>query len=263
MTKQSREIHSNGNRRPISPPSCASSAYHRGVLNIHAMVVPPRRKGALGGRHTEHALRVPIGPSDAFTATPRRAQPQPGRACRQGRCQCRLSGLLERGLTHAPHRDTLQLLTNALVLTPDEASEFIRAGRRHRGAILAAGSAGSAARNPRRRLSLIASALPPYRLIAPLTPLLGRATEEAVVARLLSRESVRAVDTDGTGGCGRNRLGTQSRRHGTRAVRLRAYICGPRSRTSGRPCPHCARASARHPRRGQPGAVRRCDRGHR
>lgn len=113
---------------------------------------------------------------------------------------------LERGLTHAPHRDTLQLLTNALVLTPDEASEFIRAGRRHRGAILASGSAGSATRNPPPSGESQSPALPPYRLIAPLTPLLGRATEETVVTRLLSRESVRLLTLTGPAGVGKTRM---------------------------------------------------------
>ena len=51
--------------------------------------------------------------------------------------------------------------------------------------------------------------LPPSRLPAPLTPLVGRGREVAGVCALFSRPEVRLVTLTGTGGVGKTRLGLQ------------------------------------------------------
>src|SRR5262249_12356706 len=83
--------------------------------------------------------------------------------------------LLERGLTQAPQKATVQMLSAALALTPDEASTFVEAARRPR---------------PLEHGNAYASqVLPTAALIEdlpiPLTPLIGRERDEATLLDLL------------------------------------------------------------------------------
>ena len=116
---------------------------------------------------------------------------------------------MERGLTHSPHRETLELLSTALALTPDEASAFHQAGRRSRALGRMADAEESEPSNAAPAAESLPSTLPPYRLIAPLTPLLGRETEAAAVTHLLARESVRLLTLTGPAGVGKTRLALQ------------------------------------------------------
>ena len=124
---------------------------------------------------------------------------------------------LERGLTHAPHKDTVQLLTTALELPADDAALLARAARRLRAYAgdnapaappLAAASA-SPARTPSHPGAAASPAMPSYRLAPPLTPLLGREHEEAGVVHVLTRERVRLLTLTGPAGAGKTRLALQ------------------------------------------------------
>jgi predicted ATPase/transcriptional regulator with XRE-family HTH domain len=102
---------------------------------------------------------------------------------------------LERGFHRAPHRETLNLLADALGLTGPERSEWERARRR---LSTRAGGAGPPAPS---RPHAAAPQLP-----TPLTPLIGREREVRAVGSLLRDPTNRLVTITGAGGVGKTRL---------------------------------------------------------
>jgi predicted ATPase/transcriptional regulator with XRE-family HTH domain len=130
---------------------------------------------------------------------------------------------LERGLTQAPHKDTIQLLITALALSTDDAAVLAQAARRLR-AIPGDLASTAPADAPADALSDMSGAPPPaaalpsahaasvmpsYRLATPLTPLLGREHDEASAAHLLAQERVRLLTLTGPAGVGKTRLALQ------------------------------------------------------
>jgi len=140
--------------------------------------------------------------------------------------------LLERGLTRAPHKDTVELLIAALELAPDEAMIFTQAARRARSTaeesapvvpatpappvaapiaatafVTPVGGAPPATRVSPERLSPL---MPSFRLAPPLTPLLGREHEEAGIVHLLTQQRVRLLTLTGPAGVGKTRLALQA-----------------------------------------------------
>ncbi|HET7036085.1 MAG TPA: helix-turn-helix domain-containing protein [Thermomicrobiaceae bacterium] len=98
---------------------------------------------------------------------------------------------LERGLRQAPHRDTVQMLADALTLTPDDRARLARAVDRRRRT--ATGQAGPFA--PAQ------AALP-----ISLSSFAGREHERVRLRELLTRPTVRMVTLTGPGGAGKTRL---------------------------------------------------------
>ncbi len=143
--------------------------------------------------------------------------------------------LLERGLTRAPHKDTVELLIAALELAPDEATLFTQAARRARSTVgdstptapevpevpavpaaapsaatplvtpFAATAPATTHTSPERLSPVMLS----YRLAPSLTPLLGREHEEAGIVHLLAQERVRLLTLTGPAGVGKTRLALQ------------------------------------------------------
>ena len=108
---------------------------------------------------------------------------------------------LERGVNHAPHRDTIALLAEALALAPADYATFQAAARRPTHALAAL---PVAAATPAPTLDQ-----PPHNLPAQLTPLIGREHAADAVAALALREDVRLVTLTGPGGVGKTRLALQ------------------------------------------------------
>ena len=103
--------------------------------------------------------------------------------------------LLERGVTHAPQKATVDLLSEALALTPDEAAHFFDKARRSRQQdILSPGDA----QPPESALD--------GNLPLPLTPLIGREREQETLLALLERETTRLLTLTGPAGVGKTRL---------------------------------------------------------
>jgi predicted ATPase/Tfp pilus assembly protein PilF/DNA-binding XRE family transcriptional regulator len=101
---------------------------------------------------------------------------------------------LERGLNLSPHRDTIRLLAEAMGLSAEEADQF-NAARTAR--VWSPSSDGM----PQGAMT--------SSIALPLTPLIGRAREEAEIATLLERESVRLLTLTGPPGVGKTRLAIQ------------------------------------------------------
>src|SRR4051794_13280914 len=95
---------------------------------------------------------------------------------------------LERGARSHPHRETVRLLADALGLSGPARAAFVRAAPRAIG-------------HPIARSERMAAHLP-----VPLTPLIGRHQERAVLTTLLREGEVRLVTLTGPGGVGKTRL---------------------------------------------------------
>jgi predicted ATPase/DNA-binding XRE family transcriptional regulator len=102
---------------------------------------------------------------------------------------------LERGVSRAPHRETLALLADALPNSHEERATLVSAARAMHGAT---------PHPPQSR-----GARPPGVLPIPPTPLIGREHEEAAVTHLLLRRDVRLLTLTGAPGIGKTRLAMQ------------------------------------------------------
>jgi predicted ATPase/DNA-binding XRE family transcriptional regulator len=103
---------------------------------------------------------------------------------------------LERGINHAPQRETARMLGDALGLTPDERSRFLDLARR-RPSPPVSRSSGTERSDP--------------------DPLIGREMESALIEATLLRPGTRLVTLAGPGGVGKTRLAMEvARRFTTR-----------------------------------------------
>ncbi|HET9981193.1 MAG TPA: helix-turn-helix domain-containing protein, partial [Ktedonobacterales bacterium] len=99
--------------------------------------------------------------------------------------------LLERGVTHAPQRATVSLLSEALGLTADEGALFFATARH--------------SRQPDISNSPNSQDIP-GNLPLPLTPLIGRERELETLLALMERETTRLLTLIGPAGVGKTRL---------------------------------------------------------
>ena len=136
--------------------------------------------------------------------------------------------LLERGITLAPQRATVSMLSDALALTPDEAIAFLAQAR---------GRVGDDDSHGCRRGSSRGN------LPFPADRVDWREREEAMLLELLGRETTRLLTLTGPAGVGKTRL----------ALELAATLRHERARTSSSsgsfPCRSlnaCSRPSPRH-----------------
>jgi predicted ATPase len=123
---------------------------------------------------------------------------------------------LESGISQAPRRDTLTLLSSALALAPDDHEAFLAAARHARALPVSPASAPSSASLDAATATatagppaLDAAPATPHNLPVPLTALLGREHEEAAAMHLLRREDVRLLTLTGAPGIGKTRLALQ------------------------------------------------------
>ena len=141
--------------------------------------------------------------------------------------------VLERGLTRAPHQETLDLLAEALQLAPAERAkwELARRGTRLPGTAAAPGSPALAnnsalslvghpcegtvpvplggAGQPARLSFAYQQPVIRRQLPTPATPLIGREQEVRAMCALLQRPEVRLLTLTGSAGVGKTRLALQ------------------------------------------------------
>src|SRR5262245_45788870 len=103
---------------------------------------------------------------------------------------------IERGVPHVPRKDTLELLTDALRLMPEDRVAFFAAARTARDEQMTAA----------RHSSLFLENGPLSRVPLPPTPLVGREREFATARDLLLGDTVRLLTITGVGGVGKTRL---------------------------------------------------------
>ena len=96
---------------------------------------------------------------------------------------------LERGLSRAPHPDTIALLAQALALSEPARATFLAAAR------------------PEPSIAEASLELPPLPTV--LSPLIAREREEAALFHLLQRDSIRLLTLTGPAGVGKTRLALQ------------------------------------------------------
>lgn len=106
---------------------------------------------------------------------------------------------LERGHRTHPYPHTVQMLASALELTGDERAAFVAAASSRNHERKEVGERGTSRPAGQRT--------PP--LPVPLSPLIGRAHEVAVLTRMLGNHDVRLVSLTGPGGVGKTRLAIQ------------------------------------------------------
>jgi predicted ATPase/DNA-binding XRE family transcriptional regulator len=98
---------------------------------------------------------------------------------------------LERGSSHRPRRDTVQLLADGLRLQGDDRETFVALAR---------------GRSPAASLESVVAAPARYTLPHPPTPIVGRLKETAAATALILDPDVRLLTLTGPGGVGKTRL---------------------------------------------------------
>lgn len=147
-------------------------------------------------------------PAPTFGALLRQARRAAGFTQKELAARARISAdaisVLERGLTRAPHQETLDLLAEALQLTPGERIQWEQATRGMR-------LPGSVPEPLGGLSQAIACPLPGSkgRLPIPATPLIGREQEVQTICALLQRPEARLLTVTGSAGVGKTRLALQ------------------------------------------------------
>jgi predicted ATPase/transcriptional regulator with XRE-family HTH domain len=112
--------------------------------------------------------------------------------------------LLERGLTRAPHQETLNLLVEALQLAPAERAAWEQAAQEARLTVFESAPLESAGLARVCLLPGLSRQLP-----TPATPLIGRVQEVEAIRSFLQRSDVRLLTVTGSAGVGKTRLALQ------------------------------------------------------
>jgi predicted ATPase/DNA-binding XRE family transcriptional regulator len=108
--------------------------------------------------------------------------------------------LLERGVTQAPQRATVEMLSSALALSTDEAAAFLDTARQWRQ------TDEDEHATVEHSSTLYTLATLDGNLPVPLTPLIGRTQEQAFALDLLRHETTRLLTLTGPAGVGKTRL---------------------------------------------------------